>query len=247
MADTPRTLLPRPVCLRLNVPVSIHSFHFLTARPFSSPAHTAVSPPGQHPQQQQGRGRGGGGGGGDGMCLMGQYLLGSLFGGLCGFVTKRIAFREVAAGAAPYSWTLFCLDLLMVRGGREGREGGREGGRDGCLPCRPFFSRNSNDPVLCSSFYSFHSSFWPTRASSLAWPSLAPLPPPLPPALPPPPPPPLPPTLPPPPLQAGIPTSPSPPMQAPAPGLPPSLPHLPPPPKSSLIRSSSSRLSMPVW
>ena len=63
------------------------------------------------------------------MCLMGQYLLGSLFGGLCGFVTKRIAFREVAAGAAPYSWTLFGLDVLMVSPTE--REGGREGGREG--------------------------------------------------------------------------------------------------------------------
>jgi len=62
------------------------------------------------------------------MCLMGQYLLGSLFGGLCGFVTKRIAFREVAAGAAPYSWTLLGLDVLMVRGRRGGIGGGGEGG-----------------------------------------------------------------------------------------------------------------------
>lgn len=61
---------------------------------------------------RQGR-RGRGGDGGDGMCLMGLYLVGSLFGGLCGFITKRIAFREVAGGAVPYSRTVFALDVLM--------------------------------------------------------------------------------------------------------------------------------------
>ena len=51
-----------------------------------------------------------------GMCLMGQYLLGVLFAGLCGFFTKRVLFREAAGGGAvPYSFLLLVLDGLMVR------------------------------------------------------------------------------------------------------------------------------------
>lgn len=75
------------------------------------------------------------------MCLMGLYLVGSLFGGLCGFVTKRIAFRDVAAGAVPYSSTLFALDGLMVWRRREG-------GRERRWPARPF---NSSFLIHCFS------------------------------------------------------------------------------------------------
>ena len=172
------------------------------------------------------------------MCLMGLYLVGSLFGGLSGFVTKRIAFREVAAGAVPYSWTLFALDVLMVwRGGEWGRGGGRNFGLHVPLPSSFLFFfylivfPGSSTKVIDfpdSTFLFLFPLF--RRASLPAWPSLAPLPPPLLPALPPPPPH----FAPPPPLKADTPTSQSPPMPPPAPVLPSALPpsiSLPLPPK----------------
>ncbi|EKU20837.1 hypothetical protein NGA_0609200 [Nannochloropsis gaditana CCMP526] len=58
--------------------------------------------------------------GGDGVCLLGQYLLGSLFGALAGFVMKRLLFRGLGTGSGRYSRGLMGMDVVVRLAGGEG-------------------------------------------------------------------------------------------------------------------------------